>query len=221
MDQNQKERVVPITPVKKGQYKNTAEMIRDLSRDEVSAERSIREMRQRCLIDHLMAQRALLELSQADMAKKMGCSQGRISKLENGDDDDLRIGDFREYAKALGLDLGFLLSKRDVTIVEQVKQHVFAMGRLLNRLVNLAGDDESMANGTEKFFREVVLNSVRVVVEASERLAGNLDSANKNGLLANIPNEPPPPLQVACSVQGEMCSQNNPCESRKRQRTST
>ncbi len=119
--------VEPLKLVKKGRFKNTAEMIRALSNDEKQAEQTIRNMNQRCVIDFLMAQRSARGLSQTEIADKMRCTQSRVSKLENGKDDDLSISEFRKYTQALDLELSFLLTKKGETVVGQVKQHVFAI----------------------------------------------------------------------------------------------
>jgi transcriptional regulator with XRE-family HTH domain len=144
------ENVKPISLVKKGRFKNTAEMIRGLATDEKQADLSIHEMNQRCVIDFLMALRSSRGFSQTDLAAKMECTQSRISKLENGKDDDLRIGEFRDYVRALGMDLSFLLTKNGENIVGQVKQHVFAIRDLLMALGKMAGDDQVMADGMKE-----------------------------------------------------------------------
>src|SRR5688500_13790592 len=60
----------------------------------------------------LVGQLAILKnckgISQADVAEQCGCTQGRISKLENGLDQDVTLGDLAAYAK---------LADCDVTIV--------------------------------------------------------------------------------------------------------
>lgn len=206
--------VKAIKPVSRGRFKNPTAMVKSLSEDATLADRSVEQMCERRVVDHLMAKRSLLGLSQKDIAKKMGCTQSRISKLERGKDTDLRIGDFQAYADALALGLRFVLTKKDTTIVDQVKQHVFAIRKLLLRLVELADKDQTIAHGTQSFFAEVVLNSVNVVLEASDRLEGNLDSASKNGILTNIPRESPPTIQVE-DVTNTSCATQAACPALK------
>ncbi len=45
------------------------------------------------------------ELTQAQLAAKMNCTQSTVSKLESSDDADLCIGEIRQVARALGADL--------------------------------------------------------------------------------------------------------------------
>lgn len=58
----------------------------------------------RRLIHELIALRAVKGISQTDIAVKLNWSSWRISKLENGRDDDAKLGDLRAYAKVVGHD---------------------------------------------------------------------------------------------------------------------
>lgn len=57
------------------------------------------------MIDTLIELRIFSGLSQKDIAKKMHCSQSRISKLENTKSKDVRLGDLQDYIEALGYTL--------------------------------------------------------------------------------------------------------------------
>jgi transcriptional regulator with XRE-family HTH domain len=63
----------------------------------------------RRIVKTLAALRAARGLSQGDVAKKLRCTQSRISKLENGYDDELRVGELKDYAEGLGLELQLAL----------------------------------------------------------------------------------------------------------------
>ena len=86
-------------------YSSVPEMVRDLSMDKEFASSLEQTMAERNIIDLLMGLRTSKGLSQQDIAAAMGCTQSRISKLENGKDDDLCVGDFHAYTAALGLRL--------------------------------------------------------------------------------------------------------------------
>ncbi len=189
------ENVKPIKRVKKGRFKNTAEMIRTLSGDPKQAKRSVEEMRQRCLLDFLMAQRARQGLTQSDIAASMKCKQSRISKLENGQDNDLNIEDLSGYIEAMGFDLNMFVTKKGDGVVQLVKQHIYTIRRLLDQLVKLAGKDEVIGEGTRNFLDEVIMNSVASVVEASEKLEKNLKAADTGKLLPAMICESPPMIQ--------------------------
>lgn len=52
------------------------------------------------LVQELTLMRTLAGLTQAQLAAKMGCTQGRISKIESSLDADLTIGIVQAYARA-------------------------------------------------------------------------------------------------------------------------
>lgn len=89
-------------------YKSVQEMVRGVSDDpsfKIQAEKAITE---RSLSRVLLVLRNAAGLTQAEMADKMQCTQGRISKLEMAAQRSIRIGDLLDYARAL--DLNFCIS---------------------------------------------------------------------------------------------------------------
>src|SRR5438874_1618374 len=89
---------------KKGKktFGSVSQLTRDLAESQTFADAVVRRLAERDVLDHLMALRTTQGLSQKDIAGKIGCTQSRISKLEGGKDNDLRLGDFAHYADALG-----------------------------------------------------------------------------------------------------------------------
>jgi len=71
-------------------YRRVAEAVKALSR-------------QSHLVDQLIVARVKAGLTQAQLAERLKCSQSRISKLEDSQDDDLTLREIREYAAAVGL----------------------------------------------------------------------------------------------------------------------
>src|SRR4051812_27244748 len=106
----------------KKRYKNVSEMVRDLADEQFAADFERQESERR-LINKLFALRSARGLSQGDIASKLHCTQGRISKLESSSDRDLKFGDIVEYAAALDLGVTLQLVKKDATLVDRVKFH--------------------------------------------------------------------------------------------------
>lgn len=59
--------------------------------------------RQTQTIDRLVIERVRAGLNQAELARRMGCSQSYISKLEDSKDADLKLGEIERYCSALGI----------------------------------------------------------------------------------------------------------------------
>ncbi len=89
-------------------YRSVREMVRSLSDDPGFQEEVERTIEERALGRMLGVLRNAAGLTQAEMADKMQCTQGRISKLEMAAQRSIRIGDLLDYARAL--DLNFCIS---------------------------------------------------------------------------------------------------------------
>ena len=94
-------------------YTSIEEMLRGISEDKQFADDFDRHVGKRRLVKHLFALRSVEGLSQKDIAERIGCSQSRISKLENGTDDDLRLADLAAHLGALDLDLCLVFGQKD------------------------------------------------------------------------------------------------------------
>lgn len=57
------------------------------------------------VINFLIDRRIKAGLSQSAVAKKIGCSQSKVSKIECSEDEYAQIKDLQLYAKALGLEI--------------------------------------------------------------------------------------------------------------------
>jgi transcriptional regulator with XRE-family HTH domain len=66
----------------------------------------------RKIIDALIQHRRDAEITQWELARRMGTDQSQISKLERGER-RLDIADYARYCHAIGLDPGLLLKEVD------------------------------------------------------------------------------------------------------------
>jgi transcriptional regulator with XRE-family HTH domain len=166
-------------------------MVRDLSVDREFGAQVARAIENRNLIDFLMALRTSQNLSQGDVANKMDCTQSRVSKLEHGKDDDLRIGDFHAYASALGLEMTIVLCKKDRTIVDELTYHAGSLRRILIRLAELAERDESIAKGS----RSVIAQMVSGIATPILSLANTIRTAISIAML-RLPKQQAPAIRM-------------------------
>lgn len=116
------------------QFSSVVDMIRSISTNKKRAEQTIRHIEERNVISFLIGQRVVDDLSQSEMAAKMGCTQSKISKLESGRDNDISLGDLNAYVQSLGFELMINLGKKDRTLVQQINAHTTAIRNQLTRL---------------------------------------------------------------------------------------
>jgi transcriptional regulator with XRE-family HTH domain len=176
-------------------YNTVEDMIRSLSEDEQFKKDTLRHLNKRTIIDQLMALRTMRDLSQADIAKKMRCSQPKISKLENGTDEDMSIGDFIKYTGCLGYNVKIMLLRDDIPLVAEVKMHALAIDRVLRRIAEMSAGDDTMTDGAASFCGETMVNMARFVLNTAK----SLGKAGEKGLLKYLDAIKPPQVQIEAS----------------------
>ncbi len=155
--------------------RSSVEMVRDVVEDPAFADDLTRHLAERRLVRRLFALRCAQGLSQKDIAEKMGCTQGRVSKLEASRDDDLSLGDIRAYAAALGLTT-ILGLEGGPSAVARVKFHHACIMTAIDTLAKLALKDESIAKGIARFFGEAAFNFLAILEDATKKLPAEVQA---------------------------------------------
>lgn len=123
---------------------------------------------------HLVRQLAKLRneqgVSQKKIADRLKCGQSRVSKLENGYDDEVTLRDIGAYADALECDVEVILRRNDLTLVDQVKYHAFQIKDCFDRLADLAKKDDDVAKGVADFHIEALFNLAEIVKKSAARI---------------------------------------------------
>ena len=87
------------------QFQNVHELVQGISKDSRFKQEICTQMNQNGLGKFLFFLRCKHKMTQQELADTIGCSQGRISKIESAKDEMLSIKDFLDYGKAFNLDL--------------------------------------------------------------------------------------------------------------------
>ena len=127
------------TPKPKARTKSYAS-VRDLVRATASDEGQVREFDRRLedkiIVNSLIRTRAAAGMSQADVAKKMKCSQSAVSKLEHAMDAELTLQEIASYLKATGGRLHLCIGKQPDR-AERIKELVTCLEDELKALTSL------------------------------------------------------------------------------------
>ncbi|MCD4813646.1 helix-turn-helix domain-containing protein [bacterium] len=149
-------------------------MMEGLSTDEEFKKSVAYEIENRMISKFLLMLRCKHQLTQTKLAKKVGCSQGKISKIESSYDKDIAVGDLLNYASVLGLHLEIGFRQPSVKIVDLIKYHAFKVKMYLDQLIHMAGKDVDIKNGVARFHVEAKENIDRFISE-------NLSKLNQGG----------------------------------------
>ena len=132
--------------------------------DDDSIVRDVRnKMSQTKFVTMLMEARARKGMTQTDIAKKIGISVSKVSRIESSNDDDLRIGDAKDYLNALNLEASIAFLDKAMPTTNQIKHYIFEIEKLLTHLTSIAktcDDDRSIVDGISRFRGEVLYNFI-------------------------------------------------------------
>jgi len=144
-------------------------MVKHLTEDKDFQEELEQEVADKALAKTLFAMRCSGGITQAEMASRIGCTQSRLSKLENSGTAGIKVGDLIAYAKALGLNLSISF-QREMTSVESVKLHAFEIKKHLDHLAELAHRDDAIFDGVKNFYSEYLVNILHLFSESADKL---------------------------------------------------
>jgi transcriptional regulator with XRE-family HTH domain len=119
----------------------------------------------------LAALRVNAGLTQEQMGDKLGHArtQSAISKLESGRDEELTIGDIRDYAKVLNERIGLVFGPQ-LNHVEAIKMHALAMRERMMSLAKLAQEDDQIEREVQAFFGEAFFNILTILATCQQQM---------------------------------------------------
>src|SRR3972149_3430742 len=112
------------------------------------------QINRRQIVRGLATLRNSKNITQEEIAEKMRCAQRRVSKIENGLDDDLRLSDILAYLKVLNYNAEISLLPSDMTVVGEIKYYARQMNKAFDKLTSLALKDDTIREGIAKFYNE-------------------------------------------------------------------
>lgn len=101
-------------------YNSVADMVDSLTDDTQFKAELEQELNNKSMAKTLFAMRCRRGITQSEMAEKIGCTQSRLSKLENTDNESIKVGDLIDYANVLGLNISINFHEK-MTAVESIK----------------------------------------------------------------------------------------------------
>lgn len=151
-------------------HKNTLESTRHILGESELA-RELQQMQdRRLLMPKLAAIRAAKGLSQSDIARKMGCTQGKVSKLEHSDDDNVSLGDLKSYLGAMELSPRVIIAPTSWAATAQVKFYASRIRECFTKLVKLSERDPKIHRGISNFHVEALGNFMALIAESAQNL---------------------------------------------------
>jgi len=155
--------------MKKRGYGSVTEMAKALGGKKFGkeVEENIKENQ---LSKHLFIMRCKAGVSQKEMAKRLNCTQGKISKIEHTCDANMKIKDLMAYSKALESHIIFSFVDNKMNITDKIKFHAFIIKGYLDQLAAMAHKDKELYKGVYKFFQGALFNLTNIVKTSAKKL---------------------------------------------------
>jgi transcriptional regulator with XRE-family HTH domain len=150
-------------------YSSVAEMLAAEGTDRAVQEQFAAAQESTRITRTLAQLRTSAGLTQSEMGKRIGLSQGAVSKLESGRDDDLTLAEIRAYTAHLNARVALWFGPPP-THAEAIKLHAQGMRHSLLELAKLARDDAQMEHAVQKFFGEAFFNLLDIISTCQQSL---------------------------------------------------
>lgn len=154
----------------KKKFKSVAEMAQSLTKDNDFSKELEETIESKKIAKLLFSMRCSMNMSQEEMAQRLGCSQSKISKIEHSNNDELKVKDLIDYADILNLQLNINFASRQNPVVNRVKYHIGEIQKDLDYLTTIAKKDEKILEGVSNFCGEVLTNFLRMLQQTSSKL---------------------------------------------------
>jgi len=92
----------------KMRFKSVAEAAAFLAVDDTVKNLVQDEIDNSQIVNNLLRLRLRKGVSQKELSRRMGCDSSKISRMEGGNDVQLKIGDVSQYASALGVQMNLV-----------------------------------------------------------------------------------------------------------------
>ncbi|HEV2208315.1 MAG TPA: helix-turn-helix domain-containing protein [Verrucomicrobiae bacterium] len=189
-------------------FNNVADAAAQLAEDpSVSAEVQT-EVLFSTMVSVLLNMRVAKGLTQEDVAKCMECDPSKISRLEAGNDRQLRWMDIVGYARALKVEMSVIFDDSGLPAAERIKHCVFRIDEDLEKLGALAkelGGEDQITKEIDRFYRQVLFNFLARFKKNSEKLGAvlRISAETKAGcVLVDAGAERKRPLELEAAAKG-------------------
>ncbi len=154
-------------------FNSTAEAAGHLAGKPEIAQKVQNEIDRSAIVNMLLSMRVNKGITQEQVADSMKCDPSKISRIESGNDAQLKWLDIAGYARALNVQMSILFDDESLPAAARIKQCVFNIDEDLQRLAHIVqqfdGDDQ-VANKISRFYQEVLFNFVKRFSDNQERL---------------------------------------------------
>jgi transcriptional regulator with XRE-family HTH domain len=145
-------------------FTSTAEAAAHLADDPQMARAVNDEISGSSLVSALLSMRIAKAMTQEQIAQSMKCDASKISRMESGNDRQLKWSGVVGYVKALNVQMSVLFDDESLPAAARIEQCVFRIDDDLKKLAQMArqfvGDDKT-AGKINQFYKDVLFSFLK------------------------------------------------------------
>ena len=174
-------------------YASVLEMVRDTVPDETFHDELEGYLADNNVSRALSTLRCTQKLTQSELAQRAGCTQSKISRIENSRNDRLKLNDLAIYARAFNMQVSIDFAQESSTadaIGRLARQITSGLDEVAERVKQEGAADE----GAKKPYEEFLFNMLDLLMDNLEglraRRTGPADSSEATGAGNGRPMDP-------------------------------
>lgn len=169
-------RPIPKTEAKR--FGSVQDLVKATAADKEQVLEFDRRIKDTVIVNALIRSRAAAGMTQADVAKKMNCTQSAVSKLEHAADAELTLQDISSYLTATGGRLNLAMGN-PTNRIERIKELAISLEQELKTLAdqNSKSDHPNIRQNITSFFGETWFNSFKILCDATSKLSVDDDKS--------------------------------------------
>jgi transcriptional regulator with XRE-family HTH domain len=178
-------------------FKSAAEAAAHLADNPEMGRVADAEIRGGALVSALLSMRIAKGIKQEEIAASMKCDASTISRIESGNDRQLKWSDIVGYVNALNVQMSIMFDDDSLPAAARIKQCVFKIDDDLKRLAQMAQQfdgDEKIGEKINRFYREVLFNFLKRFGQNQETLSNFISIPPK----AQVSATPKAVIQETC-----------------------
>ena len=172
---------------------SVSEMVRDAAPDKTFHDELEGHLADYNVSRTLCALRCSQNITQAELAKLAGCTQSKISRIENSRNDRLKLEDLAIYARAFNMQVAIDFAEES-TAADAIGRLARQVRNSLNEVAEKARIDEAADGGAKQAYEEFLFNMLDLFVDKLEKFRGRrtgpADSSEATGTGNGRPMDP-------------------------------
>ncbi len=161
-------------------YASVSEMVRDTVPD-----RTFHDELEGHLADYnvsraLCTLRCSRDLTQAELAQRAGCTQNKISRIENSRNDRLKLEDLAIYARAFNMQVSIDFAEES-TAADAIGRLARQVRNSLDEVADSVQNEKAASEGAKQSYEEFLFNMLDLFMDNLERFRGRRTGSPDSG----------------------------------------